>query len=666
MMEAAGIILCAPSGRVLLLKRNGGSDHAGEWCFPGGGIEDGEDAQAAAVREMKEETGYDMAGDLTQVMSRDDGAVRYTTFFGQCDEEFVPQLNDEHSAFAWVNPSEAIAEFKIGQDAAKDTVTPVPAAALVAAPETSPAIADADWNEGDHPRGQPGNAGQFASSPGGGGGAAEKTEGGKEPAATEKAASAPETGGKAPAKSEPASKSEGDRKGLGHTFVSPNVSINSKFKAAEIDFHSKKQKALAKVSRLIDHEVGLRIHTDHEAVGTWDDGAEESIVTIAKDATMEQLKLAAAMKGYLANQKSVLVFHENPQGNSTICSFDMEGDVEEINKNLVELGLPNHTIIPLKKNRGKVYLVDVDGDTADKIMKGIGKYGGENLECRVGDAEYIGTSGGEEGSDADDRRKAKEAYAGIIKGSGVQDAEGIWNRIHSAYGDSIEDPLTKLGVKINEKVAKGTSRFVRKNLPDILKAAAVAAPAMAGEHIIGMAYHSLDDKVVQKVIEGVVTLGAAALGFEENSLAGAAIGVVGAYALSETFERLGWNKEFLLDKMKQVGNAAKGFVGRRFNKNVKADADDDYSEAMLKGIERIIEGIEQADEKDRMSFDLTDAISSKFQKLCGEPNLDKTDEKVQKIADSVSDMVRSSSTIRWSFRDASSSGGSNSTKAARR
>jgi 8-oxo-dGTP pyrophosphatase MutT (NUDIX family) len=52
-----GVFVHDPSGRILLEKRS----DCGLWGLPGGGIEPGETIKAAAVREVKEETGLDVA-----------------------------------------------------------------------------------------------------------------------------------------------------------------------------------------------------------------------------------------------------------------------------------------------------------------------------------------------------------------------------------------------------------------------------------------------------------------------------------------------------------------------------------------------------------------------------------------------------------------------------
>ena len=46
-----------PAGRLLLARITAGLEDAGRWTMPGGGIEWGEHADAAARREMSEETG---------------------------------------------------------------------------------------------------------------------------------------------------------------------------------------------------------------------------------------------------------------------------------------------------------------------------------------------------------------------------------------------------------------------------------------------------------------------------------------------------------------------------------------------------------------------------------------------------------------------------------
>lgn len=107
--RAAGIAFVTPEGKVLFLKRSDRGDHPGEWCLPGGGIEDGEDAYQAARREADEELGTGiLLGGLEPISKRiTDEGVHFTTFRYETDDgefgrhDFQPTLNDEHTEFAW-------------------------------------------------------------------------------------------------------------------------------------------------------------------------------------------------------------------------------------------------------------------------------------------------------------------------------------------------------------------------------------------------------------------------------------------------------------------------------------------------------------------------------------------------------------------------------------
>jgi 8-oxo-dGTP diphosphatase len=61
------VILIADGDRVLIGKRAESSYAPGKWCLPGGFIEFDEDFLTAAIREVKEETGYDV--EITSILS---------------------------------------------------------------------------------------------------------------------------------------------------------------------------------------------------------------------------------------------------------------------------------------------------------------------------------------------------------------------------------------------------------------------------------------------------------------------------------------------------------------------------------------------------------------------------------------------------------------------
>ncbi len=145
--RAAGILIISTKGNALFLKRGAGGDCPGEWCTPGGRLENGEDAIDAAIRETYEEAGFKaskkkmtkwtrrvslkettgvapspapvltasgavapvvpLGEALQQAAEAIPGTVvagdqvDFTTFIIKDVEEFIPVLNDEHVAFAW-------------------------------------------------------------------------------------------------------------------------------------------------------------------------------------------------------------------------------------------------------------------------------------------------------------------------------------------------------------------------------------------------------------------------------------------------------------------------------------------------------------------------------------------------------------------------------------
>lgn len=68
--EGARVILLDAQGRVLLVQGGDpGAPEAGLWWFtPGGGVDPGETTAQAAVRELREETGFEVTGELGSVV----------------------------------------------------------------------------------------------------------------------------------------------------------------------------------------------------------------------------------------------------------------------------------------------------------------------------------------------------------------------------------------------------------------------------------------------------------------------------------------------------------------------------------------------------------------------------------------------------------------------
>lgn len=93
-------------GRVLLVRRCAEDSRGGEWEFPGGKVDPGEDLSTALHREVREETGLRVAG-ITEYL----GSFDYTTKSGRFNRQHtwsvrVEQAAEvhltEHDAYAWV------------------------------------------------------------------------------------------------------------------------------------------------------------------------------------------------------------------------------------------------------------------------------------------------------------------------------------------------------------------------------------------------------------------------------------------------------------------------------------------------------------------------------------------------------------------------------------
>ncbi len=97
---------------VLLLKRDT-SVLKDVWCYIGGGIEEGEKAWEAALREVKEETGITdlslySSNQFDQIYSPKENYIYIApVFVGYVDESQKVNLNYEHTDYKWVSFKEA-------------------------------------------------------------------------------------------------------------------------------------------------------------------------------------------------------------------------------------------------------------------------------------------------------------------------------------------------------------------------------------------------------------------------------------------------------------------------------------------------------------------------------------------------------------------------------
>ena len=193
-------------------------------------------------------------------------------------------------------------------------------------------------------------------------------------------------------------------------FVSPNVG-HLTFQQAKISLNGARQKMLAEASKDIDAKLGKQPVEAHNVIGAWSDGAENSLLLRMPGWTPAEARVALAMKGYIGDQKSALLFNPDPSGAAFVASFPVKGELDSIHNDLLKDGLAFHTLEPISGGA----LVHVYGDdqaTVDAINK-VTEANGTKGQIIAGHGEFIGTAKSD-GTDREQRDDARKQYAAII------------------------------------------------------------------------------------------------------------------------------------------------------------------------------------------------------------------------------------------------------------
>lgn len=111
----AAIAIVWDGDKILLGLSTNQDQRGGKWCFPGGGIEDGETPEKAAERECEEETGVTCQA---KKKFRHHRVKRY--WFVVCQKNggsLIP--NSEFSELKWFNPEDALKLDNLYEDCQK-------------------------------------------------------------------------------------------------------------------------------------------------------------------------------------------------------------------------------------------------------------------------------------------------------------------------------------------------------------------------------------------------------------------------------------------------------------------------------------------------------------------------------------------------------------------
>ena len=211
--------------------------------------------------------------------------------------------------------------------------------------------------------------------------------------------------------------------GQGVEFVSPNINEGldiNRARDAVTDFRH--QEVLA-IAGEVDALLGLR--TKHESgVGAWSDGAENTLLgRVYGNPTYEQIKLSAAMKGMLADQKAVIPFKVG-DGPDSLYKIKMPAaGMGVIHDNLSKVGLEFHTIVQ-HKDHTDVYVFDPGTQLKEKVQEAGAKHGTEISQWR-GNGEFLGSW--------DSRQEGRDTYEAVIDAHLGQDRRGAWDRLYSGW-----------------------------------------------------------------------------------------------------------------------------------------------------------------------------------------------------------------------------------------
>lgn len=103
-VSCGALIFCTSTRRYLFLLRSHGRQ-ANKWGLVGGKVEHGELVLAGLRREITEELGGSISDAMfipIEEYRNDKNNFEYHTFLIRVDEEFSPDLNDEHKGYCWV------------------------------------------------------------------------------------------------------------------------------------------------------------------------------------------------------------------------------------------------------------------------------------------------------------------------------------------------------------------------------------------------------------------------------------------------------------------------------------------------------------------------------------------------------------------------------------
>jgi hypothetical protein len=188
-------------------------------------------------------------------------------------------------------------------------------------------------------------------------------------------------------------------------FVSPNTRDDLRLIEAIQGMHSQEELKLLLRARSLGCVIKRKINAT-EALGSWSDGAEHSVL-IRVSAKESAIRYLMSRLGHDANQKAVVYFHPRPRGRAKLYIIrHIRGfSLRQIGNVLNDSGIAFSTLVPAKYGT-IVYIIDVDNSLHLKVLDASRRFN-LPLASQTGNAAFIG--------DDSSRDKGQAVFAQEIK-----------------------------------------------------------------------------------------------------------------------------------------------------------------------------------------------------------------------------------------------------------
>jgi hypothetical protein len=179
------------------------------------------------------------------------------------------------------------------------------------------------------------------------------------------------------------------QKALSYGFVSPNTRDDLTLEQAIKGMHSPEESALLRKAVNLGCVVKSKVRVSR-ALGSWSDGAEQSLILRVK-VDEPAIRYLLSRMGRDAQQKSVLYFHPGSTGTARIYTLKPRQNMRNLGtlaNRLERAGIAFRTLMPVGKSTW-VYVVDLNRELHAKVMTAA-----KRLRARVssetGTAAFVG------------------------------------------------------------------------------------------------------------------------------------------------------------------------------------------------------------------------------------------------------------------------------------